>query len=69
TAITRTGPSTINLQGTARPNAANRIESSPDLSPNSFTTLTSIVVNSSGMFQYNDNNAGGAKKFYRVAYP
>jgi hypothetical protein len=65
---TRSAANTIHLQCLGVPNALNRIESSPNLSPNSFTTLTSITADSGGAFSFDDTNAG-TKKFYRIAYP
>jgi hypothetical protein len=66
--ITYPANNTIHLQCLGVPNAVNRIESSPDLSPSSFTTLASITADATGAFQYDDTNAG-TKKFYRLAYP
>jgi hypothetical protein len=65
---TRTATNTIHLQCLGVPNAVNRIESSPNLSANSFTTLTSVTADSGGAFSFDDTNAG-TKKFYRIAYP
>jgi hypothetical protein len=65
---THPASNTIHLQCLGVPSATNRIEFSPDLSPNSFTTLTSPVADATGAFQYDDANAG-TKKFYRLAYP
>jgi hypothetical protein len=67
--IVRTNPSTVHLQGFGEPDAPNRIESSPDLSPGSWTTLTTVAADSNGAFQYDDTNATGPRKFYRAAYP
>ena len=66
--IARSQGNVIHLQGLGVPNKVNRIESSPDLRPDSFTTLTSITAAADGSVQYDDTNAG-TKKFYRVAYP
>jgi hypothetical protein len=66
--ITHPASNTIHLQCLGVPSAVNRIQSSPDLSPNSFTTLTSVSVGATGTFQYDDTSAG-TKKFYRLAYP
>jgi hypothetical protein len=66
--ITHPAANTIHLDCTGIPNAVNRIESSPDLSTGSFTTLTSVNVGPSGAFQFDDTNAG-TQKFYRLAYP
>jgi hypothetical protein len=66
--ITHPASNTIHLQCLGVPNAVNRIEFSPDLSPNSFATLTSVSADAAGAFQYDDTNVG-ATKFYRLAYP
>jgi photosystem II stability/assembly factor-like uncharacterized protein len=66
--ITHPASSTIHLQCFGVPNAVNRIQSSPDPSPNNFTPLASVAADSNGAFQYDDTNAG-AQKFYRIAYP
>lgn len=59
---------TIHLDCVGAPSANNRIESSGDLSPVTFTTLASVTADASGAFHYDDANAG-TKKFYRIAYP
>jgi matrixin len=57
------------LQCTGAPNAINRIEVSSDLSQG-FTTLTSVTVDGSGQFQFEDNNSAAFEnRFYRIAYP
>jgi hypothetical protein len=66
--VVRSAVNIIHMQGRGMPNVVNRIESSPDLSPGSFTALTSVTADSTGAFQYDDTNAG-VKKFYRLAYP
>jgi photosystem II stability/assembly factor-like uncharacterized protein len=66
--VTHPASNTIHLQCLGVPSAVNRIQFSLDLSPNSFTTLTSITADPAGSFQYDDTNAG-TKKFYRLAYP
>ena len=68
TSITQPVPNTIHLECLGVPNVLNRIEWSPDLSPNSFTTLTSVLADGNGVFQHNDPT-GDTKKFYRLAYP
>jgi hypothetical protein len=68
TSISHPASNTVHLQGIGVANATNRIEWSPDLSPNSFTTLTSITTDATGAIQYDDVNAG-PRKFYRLAYP
>ncbi len=67
--VTRPAANTIHLNCLGEPARANRIETSPDLSANSWTTLATVTADGSGAFQYDDTNATGAKKFYRVAYP
>ena len=56
------------LQCQGVPNVANRIEASPDLTPNSFSTLGSISADATGSFQYDDVNPD-IQRFYRIAYP
>jgi hypothetical protein len=65
-----TGPDNngITLQCNGVPNHINRIEASPDLSPNSFQTLGSVAADSSGMFSFPDPNPG-TRRFYRLAFP
>ena len=59
----------ILLQCTGRPNAINRIEVSSDLSQG-FASLTSVSVDSSGQFQFEDSNAAAFEnRFYRVVCP
>lgn len=65
---TPSAPNTIHLQGKGVPSVVNRVESSPDLSPGSFSTLASVSADSTGALQFDDSSAG-AKKFYRLAYP
>src|SRR2546423_11398699 len=67
--ITRPASDTIHLQCLGVPGAVNRVEFSPDLSDGSFNTSTPINVDGTGAFQYDDTNATGSKKFYRLAYP
>lgn len=66
--ITQAGNNTTHLQCLGVPNALNRIEWSPDLSPGSFHTLASVNTDGTGAFSYDDASAG-TKKFYRLAYP
>lgn len=66
--ITRLNATSFRLQCRGVPNVVNRIEWSADLSPNSFTTLTSVAASNTGAFQYDDLSPG-TRKFYRVAYP
>jgi hypothetical protein len=56
------------VQGTGVPNAVNRIEASPDLSPNSFQTAGSVTADSSGVLSFEDTNPG-TQRFYRIAFP
>ena len=63
------GNGNIVLQCQGVPNSVNRIEWSPDLSPNSFQTLTSQTPDISGTFSYTDMNPGSPRKFYRLAFP
>jgi hypothetical protein len=58
----------IVLQCNGVPNHINRIEASPDLSPNSFQTIGSVTPDSSGTFAFTDPNPG-AQQFYRLAFP
>jgi hypothetical protein len=67
-AVTHPAANTSHLQCIGVPSVVNRIESSPDLSPNSFTPLTSMLADGSGVFSFDDNSAG-TKKYYRIAYP
>lgn len=66
--VTRTAPNTIHLQCHGVPSVANRVQSSPSPNANNFTTLTTVVADANGNFQFNDA-AAGQKKFYRLAYP
>jgi hypothetical protein len=66
--IAEPAATTIHLECLGVPNVMNRIESSPDLSPGSFSTLTSVMAGPGGAFKYDDITAA-AKKFYRVVYP
>jgi hypothetical protein len=68
TSITYPATNTIHLNCVGAPNVVNRVEWSPDLSPNSFHTLSSVAADANGAFQYDDTSAG-TKKFYRGAYP
>jgi hypothetical protein len=58
----------ILLQCDGVPNGVNRIEASPDLSPNSFQTIGSVMADASGAFSFEDTNPG-TQRFYRVAFP
>jgi Matrixin len=58
------------LQCVGAPSAVNRIEASTILSPDSFSTISTVNVDNTGRFQFRDVNAGTfAQRFYRVAYP
>ncbi|MEY2538531.1 MAG: hypothetical protein QOG67_2271 [Verrucomicrobiota bacterium] len=69
TKITRSGNgATIDGLGVA--NAVHRIESSNDLSANSFFTLGYTTADGAGVVHYTDTNPGNLpKRFYRLAYP
>jgi hypothetical protein len=66
--LTHPASNTIHLECIGRAEAPNRIESSPDLSENSFTTLATIKADKDGTFEYDDTDAG-TKKFYRARFP
>jgi hypothetical protein len=68
TSITHPASNTIHLSGIGAPNAVNRIESSTNPNPSSFTTLHSVTTDATGAVAYDDTSAG-TKKFYRLAYP
>lgn len=65
--VTRAAPTTIHLVCKGEPTRANRIETSTDLA--NWSTLATLTAGSDGTFTYDDTNATGTKKFYRVAYP
>lgn len=66
--LTHLAPHIIHLECFGRAEALNRIESSPDLSETSFTTLATIKADTKGEFQFADTNPG-ARRFYRAVYP
>lgn len=66
--IAHPAANTIHLECEGVPNSNNTIEWSPDLSPSSFTALTSVLAGETGGFTVDDTNAG-TKKFYRLALP
>lgn len=69
-AIARLTNGDVLLQCRGFPRHTNRIEVSPDLSPNSFTTIASVDVDATGAFSFQDSSAGTlSNRFYRVAYP
>jgi hypothetical protein len=59
----------LDLSGMGAPSAVNRIETSPNLNLGSWTTLTSITTDATGVILYDDTNATGAREFYRLGYP
>ncbi len=67
TSITFDGQDLV-LECAGVPNRVNRIEASPDLSPNSFQTIGSVMADSSGTFSFPDTNPG-TQQFYRLAFP
>lgn len=70
TSITRLANRHILLQCLGAPSLVNYIEASPNLNPGSFSTLGSATANASGVFQFEDVNAGSfTRRFYRVAVP
>lgn len=56
----------VKLSG--QPNAQNRVEGSPDLSPNSWSTLATQTSGPTGVVSYEDSNPG-TRRFYRVVSP
>jgi hypothetical protein len=68
TSITQLANQDILLQCQGVPNSVNRIEASPDLSPNSFQTIGSVTPDASGAFSFEDTNPG-TQQFYRIAFP
>jgi len=68
TSINGSASQGITLQGHGVPNAVNRIEGSPDLSPGSFQTAFSVTPDQSGAFSITDMSPG-TTRFYRLAYP
>jgi hypothetical protein len=68
TAISQLDNQHILLQCEGVPNAANHIQASPDLSPNSFQTIESVTPDATGAFSFEDTNPG-TFRFYRLAYP
>ena len=69
-AIARQTNGDVLLECRGFPRHTNRVEASPDLSPNSFTTIGSVSVDATGAFQFQDSSAGSySNRFYRVAYP
>ncbi|HEY4284856.1 MAG TPA: hypothetical protein VGM62_17470, partial [Chthoniobacterales bacterium] len=68
TSITLQDNQDILLQCNGVPNGVNRIEASPDLSPDSFHTIRSVTADASGAFSFEDTNPG-TQRFYRIAFP
>ncbi len=69
TSIARQSNGDVLLHGQGVPNSLNRIEASPDLSPNSFQTIGSVTPDMSGIVSYTDSNPGLSQRFYRLAFP
>jgi hypothetical protein len=67
--ITHPAEGTIRLKCLGRGEALNRIESSPDLNEANFTTLATVMSKEDGTFEFDDKDATGSKKFYRVRVP
>jgi hypothetical protein len=69
TSITHLANGHIQIQGLSASNVSVRIEASPDLiTP--FTTLSTVLADADGTFQFEDANAGSfTKRFYRAASP
>ncbi len=60
----------ITLQGVGVPNAAHTIRASPDLSPNSFSSIGTVTANGAGVLEYDDATAVGLPaQFYRLRFP
>ncbi len=66
--IMQLGNQHILLQCNGVPSRINRIEASPDLSPNSFQTIGSVTPDATGAFSFEDPNPG-TQQFYRLAFP
>ena len=66
--VTQLANQHILLQCKGVPSRVNRIEASPDLSPNSFQTIGSVTADASGAFPFEDTNPG-TQRFYRLAFP
>ncbi len=70
TSITKLSNGHILLQGFGVPDRLNTIQKSPDLSPNSFGFLASVMANTNGALQYEDADAGNLlRRFYRLTFP
>ena len=59
---------TVSLQGLGVPGLTNHIETSLDLSPNSFSLAMNVTPNASGFWQQ-DLPSSATKQFYRLSYP
>ena len=58
------------LEGSGPPNEPGTLETSPDLSPNSFAFLASVTTDESGAWQFEDPEAGEfSRRFYRLVPP
>jgi hypothetical protein len=67
--ITKLANGHIMLTGLGAPNQVNSIQASPDLLER-FTSLGTVVPDSAGAFQFEDQDAGTfTQRFYRLAYP
>ena len=70
TSITRLADGLIMLQGSGAINRVHTIHASPDLSVGKFESIGPATANSSGVFQFEDTNAGTfPRRFYRASYP
>lgn len=67
TAVTRTNGQ-LRLQGTGVANRVYKVETSPDLSSDSFVPIDSATADAVGALDYS-TPAGGGKAFYRFSYP
>ena len=70
--ITRLANGHIVLQCIGVPNQINDLQVSPDLSPNSFATVSPLpaAADGTGAFSYDDAGAVGlTRRFYRLAFP
>lgn len=70
TAISRLTNGAVRVQGIGAQNTNYTLEASPDLSPGSFTALTTVTSNASGVVQYEDaGSAGRSQRLYRFIFP
>lgn len=68
TSIAPVDPGSIMLEGFAVPNESNTIEATMDLTDQFQPLSPAVVPDSSGAFQFLDDNPG-THRFYRLAYP